>query len=449
MSGAEGGLLTGGRLGIGLPIRTAGDHDMMDSDRHGSSNALTDYFGNYGGQPMGASYDIVMGDARNNKRPRIEGDLMGPAPYGARAAKRQKLDIQRGGLGGFMTEGIISALSDAVDRGANSIKVRDITFGFPRSDETYKQTIGFLSNPTIPANETTLKKVYGMELPGEYDILIMRHHLDSEQQRLRKRQNTDMYVDDTPRTAFTLPTINRYLLTKEAVYNNATEYIMGMAMAKRAATLPVEDDIFLDESRRWHIGSAKDILRVFGFAGVIDTENFADNTSSVGYTAHGMNHAQVDSNDKKVNRVIYGRVDMYNIFGPGLEVGTPLYLLVKRVKRALVYRTDSTRDMSLADVNFMTASNYTYEEGEQRITTEYTSTPFAFIPWADNEKKHPTRDDLAYPTPLGTTEYGEAICLGYVMKEDYMTNDDLQSTMATDVQAVHTRNVLDAYIRAY
>jgi len=445
MASGNGGILFGPTLGIGLPIQTPSGHDMSNSDQHGSSNALTDYFGNYNQYPKGAGYDIVMGSGQN-KRPRIEGNLTNVAPYGARAAKRSRLEVQNGGLGGFMTEGIITALSDAAGGSRGEINVRGITFGLPRDDNTYKQTIGFLSNPTIPANETVLKKIPGFELPGEYDILIMRHHLQKEHQFVRRQPNADMIVDETPRTSYTIPGVNRFLLTKEAVYKTPQEYLDGMRIAKLRALSEINDDLFLDDNQRWHISCADDILRVFGFGGVIDTENFGDNTSSVNYLPNGLNVAQVNANDKKVNRVIYGRVDMYNVFGPGLEVGTPLYLIVKRVKRAMVYRVDSTRDMTLSDVNFMTASSYTYENNTPQLVTEYTTRPFAFIPWADNKKKHPSREDLAYLSPLGTVEYGRAIHIAYVMKEDNIGADNLQATMATDLQAIHTRNLLDAYL---
>lgn len=448
----SGGVLMA-NLGLGLPVRSSGTNDMRETDAHqGGSSKLTDYFGDYSGKPLGASFDLVLG--RGEKRPRIEGDLNGPAPYGARDAKRQKLDIQRGGLGGFMTEGITTALSDSVGSKGRTINMRGIEFAFPQNDVTYKSTIGFLSNPTIPANETVLKKMPGYELPGGYDIVIMRNHLNMESQELKRHPHTTGLMDDTPRTAFTIPGFNRWLLTKQATYSTVAEYIASLQKAQESVLNVIDDELFLDETQPWHIHSADDILRVFSMSGVIDTENFANNVSSVNYLDEGMDQTQVNSNNKKVNRVIYGRVDIFNIFGAGLEVGTPLYLVVKRAKRPAAYRTDSTRDMTVADINFMTAAApkqpdpdaMDVDEDAPRLVTKTVTDPWMIIPWADNNKKHPTREDLEFITPLGTKAYGKAICIGYVMKEDYSAADNLQATMATDLQAIHTRQILDIYL---
>jgi len=358
-----------------------------------------------------------------------------------------------------MTEGIISSLTEAAGgRGGQTINLRGIEFGFPRNDVTYKSTIGFMSNPTIPANETILKKMPMYELPGGYDILIMRNHLGIERQNVRKAGHFGEMVDETPRTAFTLPSFNHWLLQKQRVYKTTKQYLDGLHRAQQLALdeqIPGNtsmEEMLMDDNQKWDIHCAADILRYFNIGGVIDTENFENNVTSVNYLADGLNPAMVNGNNKKVNRIVYGRADLFNIFGSNLEVGTPLYLIFKPVKRAQAYRTDSTRDMTPSDVNFMTLSRFDnrddmdIDDGHKpKIISDVPAEGWQVTPWADSNRKHPTLADLAYTTLLGTIKYGEAVCVAYVMKEDYLTKNDLQDTMASDIQAVHTRNILDAY----
>jgi hypothetical protein len=110
--------------------------------------------------------------------------------------------------------------------------------------------------------------------------------------------------------------------------------------------------------------------------------------------------------------------------------------------------------MTYADVNSITISRVDtsgnndpmdIDGGRSNVVTRTASHPWQVVPWADNLLKHPPNSALAYFTPLGEIKHGYAECVGYVMKEDYMTTTESQDQMATDVQAAHNRQILDMY----
>lgn len=377
---------------------------------------------------LGSAIESVGG-----KRTRLEGDLesefsWATKPIGKRARRDTYEDIS----------GYTSALAN--EEPFSGVMSGDVArrFGFSMSmlSRARGTTIGFLTNPTIPGNETHLKKLSGYETPGEYDVIIIRIHQPHEPQVLKESAVDDFIVDATQYTAYTLSGFNRYLAGCCLRANWAPDPITYM---RRVRDAEAGKNFSLFESGFWQ--KPETVWRYFHIAGVVNSETFADGTSSVTRHEYGMDHANRSRRNLRVNIIKLGRAFAVGLAPPNRPAGTNIGFLTKRVNRPELYRVDTTRDMTRDDETFMSLKT-THSNGPQ-----LSKCPMQVIPWTSGRGKvRPSLEEREFLDDFGMVRHGHYKHFAVIHKENNTDPDVGHYELATDLALARTQTPLDIFI---
>ena len=383
------------------------------------------------------STSVSDGQGSSTKRPYLSGDFgsemasWAMQPMGKRARRDTYRDIQ----------GYTTALPNNLPFQGELAGDPARRFGFNLSmlNKHNLTTIGFLTNPTVPGNETYLKRIPNYETPGENDLVIMRNQLPGETPTWKFNQAEAFFVDTSKRTAYTLQGFNHYIASLQR-QPSPLKTKLSLLMEQRQLEHIPEFGAF--EQGNW--ASPAIIWRFFHIGGVVNSEVFADGTSSVTRHEYGLDQKNRTTRDVRVNMIKYGRAQVLGLAPPNKPVGTTIYLITKRVHRPRAFRVDTTRAMTAQDENFLRNLRI----GNRNELDEAQEYPFQVIPWTSGKgKKMPSPDDLAYTDPhTGLTRYGSAKFLAVINKENHTDMDIDPYTLATDLALSRTQTPLDVFL---
>lgn len=383
----------------------------------------------------GRSFDLgSVVESVGGKRARIDGDLesefssWATRPMGKRARRDGYADIA----------GYTSALAN--EEPFNALYSNDVArrFGFSMSmlKKNHFSTIGFMTNPTIPGNETHLKHLPGYEAPGEYDVIIIRVHLRSEPQVLKESAAEDFIVDATQYTAYTLTGFNHYLASvSRKPTTMTTDPIQYMRLVQQAES---GRNFAAFEQGYWH--KPETVWRYFHIGGVVNSERFADGTSSVTRHEYGMDPANRTRRDLRVNIIKLGRAFVVGLAPPNRPAGTNIGFITKRVNRPSIYRVDTTRDLTRADETFMALKT-------ANTGTQHSDYPMQVIPWTSGRGHiRPSLDELEFTDPFGITRRGVYKHFAVIHKENVSDADVGHYELATDLALARSQTPTDVFI---
>lgn len=404
--------------------------------KSGSSTAPPNYFDVY--MPKGGvSFDITTEQNGGKKRPYISGDLEAAFPRYALEPpnKRPRYDPFEDFMGYTSAQA-----NERPFRGAAGDPVREFGFSLSMLGRSTTSTIGFLTNPTVPGNETIFVKQPNYELPGEYDLVIMRNQLPFETQTFEVNQAEDLFIDTTKRVGYTIPGINHYLASLQLAPRGETVLTYGQPLATDTKGR-ADFRFFL----RGQWTSPDDILRHFHLGGICNSETFVGGSNSVTRTEHGLDYQRRESSNVKLNLIKYGRAHVLNLWRPRLPAGTKLWLILKRVPRPGLYRVDTTRPMNEKD-DLMNMSLATFNKADGTVTYSHSQRPWQFVPWASNRYcSTPTEEDLEYEDEFGEIRLGRPIYIGAINKEDYMSAEIPNNELSTNLALLRAQQPLDIF----
>lgn len=436
------GLMLGPNMGFGFPTTP-----MTSSGR---GNDPRDYW-NVSMPSAGTSFGLGMTSTSSGlKRPRLTGELNDQFESWATESlgKRRRLEPSSDVVGYTTAQqdnrDFAGSTSAGVDRIARS-------FGFSSNmlNKNHLSTIGFTTNPTVPGNETHLISMSGYETPGEYDLVIMRNQLNSEDQILRYNQAEDFLIDSSKKYGFTLSGFNRYLasLQYDQGYTSAKAYIDALiqrevSRQKAFNNRGSKEAIAFFEKGEWD--HASDIWRFFHLGGIVDSEVFDQGQSSVTTHEYGTNQSN-RKKDVKVNLIKYGRAQVVGLAPPKKRSGANVFLITKKVMRVGQYRTDTTHELSHEEMEFARGLGVVPlvnnpPGGNRLVAAQYI---WQVIPWVSGRTKRPTLKDLEWYDPLGRVHYGSAQFVGIVNKENH-TDDQVEPyVLATNLSVARAQTPLD------
>lgn len=280
----------------------------------------------------------------------------------------------------------------------------------------FVNTPGFRTNPTVPGNNTVIKNAnpdYG--LPNQYDMAFFRRQKPQERQRLRQTAE-GLVLDQTPREAFTLPTLNHFLAIKQTK-RSAQDVLAAMISDERRPD-PIEGIDF----RR-----PCEIMDYFYPAGVVYTEQ-----TDTGYNLNPRHYSAYTGPNRTaqhdVGLVVSGKEFAYTLFGTGNRAQTNYFLILKPMPRPEAYVVSSDRDGH---------KTLTFD-AEQRATLH--EEPFQFVPYATMEKVPPL-ETRTYIDELGDLKYAPYWHLASVCKEAPVSRPSTPSNLMRDVGYVHKQPV--------
>ena len=177
------------------------------------------------------------------------------------------------------------------------------------------------------------------------------------------------------------------------------------------------------------VTKAVEALKYFRVLGVCDTELDAAGGPTNARTENGRALAG-QSRDKKLNVISAGRAVALNLWKPRLPVGTILYLLLVRRRRASNYITDT-----------MSSGTGQYR-GAQLTSPDVTLRPMQLVPAAYPGSNRVPAEDLVCKDEFGIPWYGEAIRVGVVSNTDIESGGFGNPDVMSDLWAVRNSGLL-------
>lgn len=313
------------KLGVGFDIRTG-------------ENGAQQFNGNFSG--FGEFF-------RPGKRSR--GNVLNGASS-LRSSLMPLMTNQGTALGGRGPDGIFAAL------------------GIPSFDSV--PTMGFLSNYTIPGNMTVIyNEDSRLGLPKLMDLAFFRRQRPSESQRLATTAS-GMVVDETPRCAYTLPSLN-YYLAKAQKKPVTVQEMLGQHPT---------DEFGLN------VHNPFSIMKNFYPAGFINSNETSNNFSVQPWR---QTFTGGSGEWHKVGLSIAGRAEAFAMFGHNLKVGVNCFIICKPYRRARAY-------VVAQGAKGLTAIQFSKNESE-----ELHDTPFQMVPYATMDRVPPL-SELEYVADDGS-----------------------------------------------
>jgi hypothetical protein len=404
----------------------------------------------------GVSDGMTSQEGGGLKRPRLTGDLEGEMPDFALAepgAKRFAYDPYMDFMGYASAQPHAERFSGA--SGGDVVRQFGFT-GSMLSKHSYS-TIGFMTNPSVPANETTIITQPNYESPGEYDLLILRVQLPTEQQNIVINEADGFFFDTSRRTGFTLQGFNHFWASlqdslEEFVARNSEgvgqpEALAAMALLRMRAAARWEIDqptAYKEYFLKGIVGDPQDVFRHFYAGGVVNSETFASGQSSVTRHEYGMNPAN-RKDDVKVNRVDFGRVYCAGIAPPQRRAGSNIWLIAKMVEGTPLYRVDTTHELTPEDVRFAALQHTTISSRTQKLLAK-RKYRWQLVPWVSGPGRiRPGPEDLVYEDEFGERKFGYASYIGVIHKENRTDIPVSELELATNLALARTQTPLDFF----
>ena len=271
-------------------------------------------------------------------------------------------------------------------------------------------TIGFHANHTVPGNMTLIYNANSSyELPNKRDWAFFRRQTDEELQRLVSTPSGHV-VDETPRTAFTLASLNHYLASKQRKPRTVEE-MLGI------------DPVITDGV---NYRDPSSIMREFYLAGVIDAGETANGWSTEPY----MFNPLMDNVDQwnKVGITISGRATATPIFGPNLGVNAHCFFVLMPVKRPSTYVVGENSAGKVA---------LQFSEAQKQ---ELHDQPFQFVPMSSS-KRAPPANKIIYTDDSGRKVRAKFMFAATVAKQRDPGGELSVEHSMRDVSFIHAQGV--------
>jgi hypothetical protein len=409
----------------------------------------------------GVSDGMTSQEGGGLKRPRLTGDLEAEMPDWA----LESLGAKRFRHDPFMDFMGYTSAQPHAERfaGATGGDVAGL-FGFTGTMLTKHSysTIGFMTNPTVPANETTIITQPNYETPGEYDLLILRVQMSTEPQNIVINEADGFFIDTSRRTGYTLQGFNHFWASlqdslDDFVARNSTggaaaaagvgeaEAAFKLLKMRWACQREVEQEkAYTNFFLQGIVADPQDVFRHFYVGGVINSETFASGQSSVTRHEYAMD-PQNRKDDVKVNRVDFGRVYCAGIAPPQRRAGSNIYLIAKMVEGTPLYRVDTTHELRPDELRFAALRSTTVSSKTQKLLSK-RKYRWQLVPWVSSPgRMRPGPEDLVYEDEFGHRKFGYPQFLGVIHKENRTDVAVTELELATNMALARTQTPLDFF----
>ncbi len=283
-------------------------------------------------------------------------------------------------------------------------------------------SLGFLSNQTVPGNMTVLESSDGRyELPNVQDVVILQKSMAGRPQTFVPTAS-GMVVDETPRRAWTVPAFNHMLRMKQKRIPQDT------TLSDVEALLVQADD---EDGIQWH--NPQSIMDNFYVYGVVNDSSTTSNHASQARLSSNRTRSGAESS--KAGITISGREQTFPIWGPNLPPLTNLFFVLNRTSDGIdTYVTSSYHRGRPVIIDITT------KEAEGLDPNPFQLQPCAY------STPQPPRSVCLYRDALGRECDAPCVAFGAVMKRSETAIEYNPRAAATNVEFVHQQGLIDIVV---